>query len=85
MVETYNILNYPKEIEKKVKILDYFINYLKENQHLIKINESMPDNFIFIKDYTISKYAVLFVLNNDVYQVIFKDSLEIHIIKEDHN
>ena len=82
--ETYNILSYPKELDKKVKILDYFIKYLKSNEQLFKITENMPDNFEFVKNYKITKYAVLFLLSNGVYQMIFQDSTEIHIIREDN-
>lgn len=84
-IETYNILSYPKELEKKVKILDYFIKYLKSNEQLFKITENMPDNFEYIKNYKITKYAVLFMLSNGIYQMIFQDGTEIHIIREEND
>lgn len=40
----------------------------------------MPDNFEYVKNYKITKYAVLLILSNDVYQMIFKDGTEIHIV-----
>lgn len=35
--ESYNILNYPKELKKKVKILEHFIQQLKSKKQLFKI------------------------------------------------
>lgn len=40
----------------------------------------MPDNFEYVKNYKITKYAVLLILSSDVYQMIFKDGTEIHIV-----
>lgn len=40
----------------------------------------MPDNFDFIMNYRVTKYAVLLLLSNKLYQIIFKDGIEIHIL-----
>lgn len=81
--EQHNILTYPKELEKKVTILDFFINYLKENGYIHRIHENTPDNLVYVKNYKISKYAVLFYLSNEVYQCIFEDGVEVHINKNE--
>lgn len=81
-VPTYNVLKYPKELEKKVKLLDYFIKFLKQNSHLVKVNERMPDNFVHIINFKITKYAVMFALSNNVNQTIFQDGSEVHILKD---
>ena len=81
-IETFNVLKYPKEIEKKVKLLEYFIKFLRVNSDLIKVNENMPDNFVHITNFKITKYAVCFALSNRVYQTIFQDKTEVHIFKD---
>ena len=81
-IETFNILKYPKELEKKVRLLDYFIKFLRQNSHLVKINEKMPDNFVHITNFRITKYAALFLLSNKVYQTIFQDGTEVHIMRD---
>lgn len=82
-IESYNILKYPKELDKKVKLLDYFIKYLKANSHLVKVKEEMPDNFVHVTNYKITKYAVLFLLSNGLYQMIFQDGTEVHVSKSE--
>lgn len=81
--ETYNIVSFPEKISKKVKLLNYFIKYLKQNSELFKINEDMVDNFVYLHNYKITKYANLFLLSNGFYQMIFKDKTEIHIGSKD--
>lgn len=80
--QTYSIVEYPENLDKKVKILDYFIKYLKSNEQLFKINENMSDSFEYVVNYKITKYAVLFILSNGVYQMLFQDGSEIHIIRK---
>lgn len=64
---TFNILNYPQELQKKVKILEHLIKHLKNTKQLFPINENMPDNFEYVKNYKITKYAILLILNTEVY------------------
>ena len=40
----------------------------------------MPDEFEFVQNYRITKYAIILILSNKVIQIIFKDKEEIHII-----
>jgi serine/threonine protein kinase len=79
---TFNVLQYPKELEKKVKLLDYFIKFLRQNAHLVRVTESMPDNFVHITDFRLTKYAALFVLSNKVRQAIFQDGTEVHVFRD---
>ena len=42
----------------------------------------MSDSFEYVVNYKITKYAVLFILSNGVYQMLFQDGSEIHIIRK---
>lgn len=83
VVEMHNIINYPTELEKKVKILEFFITHLKANGHMQRNAVASPDEFVYVKNYKITKYAVIFLLSNGVYQAIFEDGSEVHINKLD--
>ena len=79
-VEMHNIINYPPGLEKKVKILEFFIAHLKSKGHPQNF-ETPSEEIVYLKNYKISKSGVLFYLSNGVYQTIFEDGTEVHINK----
>lgn len=54
-------------LEKKIKILEHFVKHLKNNKLLVKIDENTPDNYEYVKSYKITKYAVLLIMNSEIY------------------
>ncbi|EGR28152.1 protein kinase domain protein [Ichthyophthirius multifiliis] len=77
----------PPELKKKVNILQIFRNHLKEkilqnaNLSLENINtlplQKKKQDFIFVKKWMKTKYAILFRLSNKIVQVCFFDKSEI--------
>ena len=78
---SYSLTEYPKELVKKVILLNHFKNYLIENQKedLEENNKSSksPKQMIYVKKWMKTKYATLFRLNNRIVQVSFTDKTEI--------
>ena len=86
---SYNIKNYPKELKKKVTLLNHFKNYLepKSNQNSVQENninnkEINDKPFIHVKNWLRTKHAILFRLNNKNLQVNFDDKTEIFLSKK---
>jgi polo-like kinase 1 len=84
---TCNTSNYPKELQKKVLLLNYFKNYLEgtkiefEDRVKNEQNEANPKikqmPLVYVKKWLKTKYAVLFRLSNRIVQVDFMDKTRI--------
>ena len=73
----YSLKNYPNAIEKKVKLLNYFMNYMKE--HLLKAGANMElkerdelSRIPALKTWFRTSRAVVMHLTNGTLQVILK-------------
>ena len=71
----YTMTEYPPEIEKKVKLLNYFMNYMKE--HLLKAGANMQtrdgdelSRIPFLRTWFRTSRAVVMFLTNGTVQVI---------------
>ena len=71
----YTLTQFPPEIEKKVKLLNYFMNYMKE--HLLKAGANMQSRdgdelsrIPFLKTWFRTSRAVVMFLTNGTVQVI---------------
>ena len=78
----YTMNNYPKEYNKKVILLNHFMNYLKDDKKLCvneksKIEKNKDETYIYIKKWMRTKNAIFFRLSNKIMQCIFKDKTEI--------
>ena len=76
----YSLKNYPNSIEKKVKLLNYFMNYMKE--HLLKAGANMElkerdelSRIPALKTWFRTSRAVVMHLTNGTLQVILKGYL----------
>ena len=89
----YNLTDYPKDLQKKVTLLQHFRNYLegeetKEKSDLAdaQINPQNLNNVdigsIYVKKWMRTKHAIMFRLSNKVVQVIFQDQTEIILSSE---
>jgi len=85
---TCNTSNYPKELQKKVLLLNYFKNYLEgtkiefEDRVKNELNDEVNSKIktmplIYVKKWLKTKYAVLFRLSNRIVQVDFLDKTRI--------
>ena len=73
----YTLTQFPPEIEKKVKLLNYFMNYMKE--HLLKAGANMQSRdgdelsrIPFLKTWFRTSRAVVMFLTNGTVQVSYK-------------
>lgn len=79
-VSNYTLTEYPKEIQKKVTLLQHFRSYLEmENAQETRIEGESKEDVepVFVKKWTKTKHAILFRLNNKIIQVIFQDCTEL--------
>ena len=81
---TYGIGEAPKDLHKKVTLLNHFKNYLEEM--VKKDGEEVPLNdkeeSVYVKKWTKTRHAVLFRLSNKIVQVKFQDHTEIILSSE---
>lgn len=85
----YTLADYPKDLQKKVTLLEHFRSYLegeenKEKQSAVNLQamfEKEAGN-IYVKKWIRTKHAIMFRLSNKVVQVIFQDQTEIILSSE---
>ena len=70
-IACYDLEHYPKEIEKKIKLFQYFQNYLnqKQNTQNEEIDES---NFVYLRFWVKKSKCLMFILSTKIIQVIEK-------------
>jgi polo-like kinase 1 len=85
IINTYNIDDYPGELQKKVTLLIHFKNYLEEGENNEKNqeeNEIKEEPFPYIKKWIRTRHAMGFKLSNKSFQVCFQDKTEIMLSSE---
>lgn len=91
----YTFTNFPKELQKKVTLLQHFKSYLEQNydpaekEQLIQRNklnqankQSYPPGSVYVKKWMRTKHAIMFRLSNKIVQVNFQDHTEILLNSE---
>jgi len=80
----HNLTTYPKELQKKVTLLQHFRSYLENNQQ----EGARPDSVsseqqvVYVKKWMRTKHAIMFRLSNKIVQVNFQDHTEILLNSE---
>jgi len=93
LIYSHTLTDYPKEIQKKVTLLQHFRSYLegdlnKQQNDEVKIDEennSTPrknNNFVYVKKWMRTRHAIMFRLSNKIVQVCFQDHTEIILSSE---
>jgi polo-like kinase 1 len=85
IVSSYTLTDFPKDLQKKVTLLQHFRSYLEgENKaNATETEETVQnDNNIYVKKWMKTKHAVMFRLSNKVVQVNFTDKTEIILSSE---
>jgi len=85
LVNTYTLTDFPKDLQKKVTLLQHFRSYLEgENKAAGTETEEAAqcDTRIYVKKWMKTKHAVMFRLSNKVVQVNFTDKTEIILSSE---
>jgi len=78
----YSLQDYPKALQKKVTLLQYFKNYLASDNKIENGNTGRNEENIYVKKWLKTKHAVMFRLSNKVVQVTFQDETEIILSSE---
>jgi len=85
IVSTHTLTDFPKDLQKKVTLLQHFRSYLEgENKANVPETEEtvQSDTKIYVKKWMKTKHAVMFRLSNKVVQVTFTDKTEIILSSE---
>lgn len=86
----YTLGEYPKELQKKVTLLQHFWSYLEGNDRPKNLTEKNPDaqkerkvkEVVYVKKWMRTRHAIMFRLSNKVVQVNFQDHTEIMLSSE---
>ncbi len=82
---SHTLDNYPKELQKKVTLLQHFRSYLEgetKPETADPGKERKVKNRVYVKKWARTHHAILFRLSNKVVQVNFKDHTEIILSSE---
>ena len=95
IINSHTMDNYPKELQKKVTLLNHFKNYLEgesggqENNDENKEKDDKKDQavsndkpFTYVKKWMRTRHAIMFRLSNKIVQVCFQDKTEIILSSE---
>ena len=87
IINSYTLSDYPKDLTKKVTLLQHFRNYLEsENKQSNPVNDDSskksPSNYVYVKKWMRTRHAILFRLSNKIVQVSFQDKTEIILSSE---
>jgi polo-like kinase 1 len=86
VVNQYTLTTYPKELQKKITLLQHFRSYLEGDFNEKEIGEldeeSKKNGLVYVKKWLKTKHAIMFRLNNKIVQVDFTDKTEIILSSE---
>lgn len=80
--------DYPKEMQKKITLLQHFKNYLEEDKQqnaVYYMNQDIDqkiNNLVYVKKWMKPRHAIMFRLSNKIVQVNFTDTTEIILNSE---
>jgi len=80
--QQYTIKDYPKELNKKVTLLQHFKSYLEGGTDVNTIYPSTTTGTVYVKKWMRTKHAMMFRLSNKIVQVNFQDHTEIILSSE---
>eukprot|EP00826_Nyctotherus_ovalis_P020229 TRINITY_DN1633_c0_g2_i3.p1 TRINITY_DN1633_c0_g2~~TRINITY_DN1633_c0_g2_i3.p1 ORF type:complete len:511 (+),score=164.90 TRINITY_DN1633_c0_g2_i3:498-2030(+) len=85
---THNLIDYPRELHKKVTLLQHFKNYLENDarggtgEEAPKQPKNKDEPPVYVKKWTRTRHAIMFRLSNKIVQVCFEDRTEIILDSE---
>ncbi len=98
VMATHSLTDYPKELAKKVTLLQHFRSYLENNSsqgttassnnkdpndvEMIDESGKNGNTFVYVKKWMRTKHAIMFRLSNKIVQVNFQDHTEILLNSE---
>lgn len=84
-MSSHTLSEYPKELQKKVTLLQHFRSYLESNSanaDAEKLNKRPEGTCTYVKKWLKTKHAIMFRLSNKIVQVNFQDHTEILLNSE---
>ena len=87
-IQIHTLTNYPKELQKKVTLLEHFRGYLEgEKRTEPVVADSEPpkrklQDIVYVKKWMRTRHAIMFRLSNKIVQVNFQDHTEIVLSSE---
>ena len=84
-VSVHYLTDYPKELQKKVTLLQHFRSYLEgdvRQETGVLEAEASPEVPVYVKKWMRTRHAILFRLTNKIVQVNFQDHTEIILSSE---
>ena len=85
VVQTLSLTDYPKELQKKVTLLQHFRSYLEgdaKDETGLGAESETPISPIYVKKWMRTRHAIMFRLSNKIVQVNFQDHTEIILSSE---
>eukprot|EP00825_Cyclidium_porcatum_P047949 TRINITY_DN78_c0_g1_i1.p1 TRINITY_DN78_c0_g1~~TRINITY_DN78_c0_g1_i1.p1 ORF type:complete len:704 (+),score=113.16 TRINITY_DN78_c0_g1_i1:180-2291(+) len=85
IMNQYLVNEYPKELQKKVTLLQHFRSYLEgeKNPQAQPVDEQAKSQpLVYVKKWMKTKHAIMFRLSNKIVQVNFTDKTEILLSSE---
>jgi polo-like kinase 1 len=88
IITTHTLTEYPKDLTKKVTLLQHFRSYLEgetktanvDDEH--NLDDSSKNNNVYVKKWMRTRHAIMFRLSNKIVQVCFQDHTEIILSSE---
>ncbi len=78
----HTLSDYPKELQKKVTLLQHFRSYLETSASANEKNAEALTDMVYVKKWMRTKHAIMFRLSNKIVQVNFQDHTEILLNSE---
>lgn len=70
-IECYTLDDHPKEIEKKIKLFQYFQNYLNQKQNQNAENDEIDEyNLVYLRFWVKKSKCLMFILSTKIMQVL---------------
>jgi hypothetical protein len=83
VVATHTLVAYPKEMQKKVTLLQHFRSYLETDpKSAPEAPPATQTELVYVKKWIRTKHAIMFRLSNKIVQVSFEDRTEIILNSE---
>ena len=96
IINSHKMDDYPKELQKKVTLLNHFKNYLEgesnpptdpqpkdpPSEEVVKDDDEKKKPYTYVKKWMRTRHAIMFRLSNKIVQVCFQDKTEIILSSE---
>jgi polo-like kinase 1 len=82
LTSTHSITDFPKELQKKVTLLNHFKVYLEAEGAPTTPSTDPTQLAVYVKKWRLTRHAMMFRFSNKVVQVVFQDKSEVILSSE---